>query len=361
MRIAVISFTEQGNQINQLLIKRFREFGEDADGYLLNRFLNPYQEQAGIIPLQTSLGEWTRVQFAVSDGIIFVGAVGIAVRAIAPFVQDKLSDPAVVAVDEIGQFSISLLSGHMGGANDLALLAAKIVGAIPVITTATDLHGIFAVDVFAKKYNLVLSDRTAAKQISADLLSGIPVGFYSDFTVEGELPKGFTQKEICAVNLWITCKEQVEEDSLLYLFLTKESRVLKLIPKVLVIGIGCRKGTSKEAIQEYVEAVLKASHLMPEAVAHIASIDLKKDEPGLIQYADACKIPFLVYSAEELRAVVGSYTDSAFVEETTGVGNVCERAAMCGLGAEGGQLLVKKQSQGGVTVAVAQKRWKVQL
>ncbi|MBM6685952.1 cobalamin biosynthesis protein CbiG, partial [Faecalicatena contorta] len=124
--------------------------------------------------------------------IVFIGAAGIAVRLIAPYIRDKFTDPAVLVLDEGGRFVIPLLSGHVGGANDLARFLARATGAEAVITTATDVNGRFAVDVFAKKCGLVLTDRTKAKDISARILKGEKVGFYSEFPVLGRVPEELT-------------------------------------------------------------------------------------------------------------------------------------------------------------------------
>ena len=137
-----------------------------------------------------SLKEWARRRFEDCEAVVFIGACGIAVRGIAPYVKSKKTDPAVLVIDECGMFVISLLSGHLGGANALAREAADFLGAQAVVTTATDLHDRFAVDVFAKRNGCEIFPMTAAKAFSAALLAGEPVGFYSDFPWEGELPAG---------------------------------------------------------------------------------------------------------------------------------------------------------------------------
>lgn len=362
MRLAVISFTEQGNQLNKRLTKGFLESGESAVGYVRDRFLNPYHEQAGLLPMAGSLQEWTGMQFESVDGLVFIGAAGIAVRAVAPFIKDKLTDPAVVVIDESGRFAISLLSGHMGGANDLALAAAKLTGAVPVITTATDIRHKFAVDVFARNQGMKIEDREAAKWISVDVLEGKPVGFFSDYPVEGTIPRGFTQKESCDRNLWITCKNQMEEQSFLRMFLKEDASLLKLVPRTLILGIGCRKDTKQEVIKNKAESVLQEANLALDGVLAVASIDLKKEEPGLKGYARELGVELHTYPAEVLKQVPGTYTESDFVTETTGVGNVCERGAMAAaLELGGGRLLVEKKAGDGVTVAVAEINWKVKI
>ena len=140
--------------------------------------------------IQESVLKWTESRFSADDGILFVGACGIAVRSIAPYVASKKSDPAVLVIDECGKFVISLLSGHLGGANELALTASEILNAQAVVTTATDLHERFAVDIFAKKNGCDIMNMTAAKEVSAAVLAGEKVGFYSEFPWTGTLPQG---------------------------------------------------------------------------------------------------------------------------------------------------------------------------
>ena len=142
------------------------------------------------MPSYDSLEAWTASHWETGRALVFIGAAGIAVRAIAPHVQDKFRDPAVVSVDETGQYAVALLSGHVGGANSLAARIAGLTGGTAVISTATDLHGRFAVDVWASRQGLLLKDRQVAKEVSAALLAGASVRFSSEFPVEGALPFG---------------------------------------------------------------------------------------------------------------------------------------------------------------------------
>ena len=136
------------------------------------------------------LAEWTSTQFAQADALIFVGAVGIAVRAIAPHCKSKASDPAVVVLDECGRFAVPILSGHLGGANDLARALAAVCGAVPVITTATDANGLFAVDEWAKHQHCLVAEPARIKKVSSALLAGRTVRFASDWPIQGTPPAG---------------------------------------------------------------------------------------------------------------------------------------------------------------------------
>lgn len=367
MKLAVISFTVNGTRLN-------RKLGTVLEQKLqVFRYVKSKQpqvlEEAGKQPecmvWQGSLNDWAKEMFASMDALLFIGATGIAVRAIAPFVQDKFYDPAVLVMDELGQFCIPLLSGHVGGANELAETISCLIESQPVITTATDVNHQFAVDVFARKNRLKITDRKLAKEISAELLAGRKVGFFSDFSWKGTLPAGVCEGVICEKNIWITINaRQIKGDldgrtqnnihsNELESCLT-ENNALKLVPPVIVLGIGCRKGTPAEQIQSAINQLLKAQNLHPLSIAAIATIDLKKEEPGLLAVAEAFQIPLICYSSEELASVPGDFSESAFVKQVTGVGNVCERAALKMAQERGGYLVCHKTIYDGVTVAAAQ-------
>ncbi|WP_333653125.1 cobalt-precorrin 5A hydrolase [Lacrimispora sp.] len=353
-RLSFICFTESGAELCVKLMEGFSEKGSQCQGYCPGKLVGsgPYGEK--LVPLSVSLSEWAKAQFLIVDGIIFIGAAGIAVRAIAPFLKTKAEDPAVVVLDDMGRFSISLLSGHLGGANELAEEAAEISGGQAVITTATDNHGGFAVDLFAKKQKLVICEINRIKEVSSAVLRGEEVGFFSDFPIEGKLPVPLIHNGERDVNLWITIKDKPENEML------KDS--FKLVPKLLVLGIGCRKGVDSETIEKAVNQVLQMWNLSKESLTACASIDLKKEEPGLCEFTSSRGVGFYTYPSEILGKVEGEFSASSFVKQVTGVDNVCERAALaCVKELGGGKLLVRKQAANGVTVAVAVLDWKLNL
>ena len=284
-----------------------------------------------------TLKGWTAEHFAQDEALIFVGAVGIAVRAIAPHCRSKAADPAVVAVDEGGNFAVPLLSGHLGGANALARALAKACGAVPVITTATDVNGLFAVDLWAKAQNCAVLEPGRIKRVSGALLAGQTVRYWSPWPVAGEAHAGVE-------------KTDEPEAADFALTLTPQGEALHLVPRIGVLGVGCRRGTTARQLEEAFAAFCAASGLSPAAVCAAASIDLKKDEPGLAEFCKAHGWPITFYPADELRAVPGQFTPSAFVASVTGVDNVCERSAVK---ASGGTLLLPKTAGGGVTLALA--------
>lgn len=308
--------------------------------------------QKGMNATAEPLGEWTRKRFEEMDGLIYIGAAGIAVRSIAPFLKDKLKDPAVVVMDEMGNYAVSLLSGHIGGANRLAKLAAEICSAEPVITTASDVNGKIAIDVWAAGHGFLVGDRHMAKRLAAAALEE-PVGFFCDFPLKDGIPQGYRLNKPERMNVWITVKRTAKEGMLRRL--EDEGRVLRLIPQYLTVGIGCRRGVSGERIKGMVQKTLEAANLEERAVARLASIDLKRAEEGICWLAEHWGVPFLTFSAEELERAEGVFAESPFVRQAVGTGNVCERAAMIAAG-KGAVLAAGKQTGDGVAVAVAVKQ-----
>ena len=317
------------------------------------------------------------------DVLIFIGAAGIAVRLIAPLLKHKAKDPAVLVIDEQGKFCISLLSGHLGGANDWARRTATLLGAQSVITTATDVSDAFAADLFAEANGLVITDFRAAKKVSARALLGLPIRIYAELPPErlrrlpSEAQVEFLSRErLTEADILIGIHDLTAEFAAAVAENAGNAEVtsafpaddgkqesasrsgndlgigLFLPPRCLWIGIGARRSVSETAVANAVEQALAKLDLSPYAVAGLASIDLKKDEPGILNYAAAHDLPFRTFSKDDLQAVPGSYSESAFVRSVTGVSNVCERAAVRAAG-PGASLLLRKQIYDSVTIAVA--------
>ena len=286
------------------------------------------------------LMEQTEAVFSSFDALVYIGACGIAVRAIAPCVRSKTSDPAVLVVDERGQFVISLLSGHIGRANELAKSVANVLGAQPVITTATDVNGRFSVDAWASKNGLLIEDMNIAKQFSAEILTQ-DLALYSDLPLDDELPSGIFLASSGEFGAAVTYRD-----------IRPFARTLRLFPRCLHLGIGCRRGASREQIRALVHQALSDCGIDFRAVCRIASIDIKSDEEGLLAFAAELGAECTFFTAAELQALSGDFSASDFVREHVGVDNVCERAAMRSAG-EGATLIVGKKAADGVTVAVA--------
>ncbi|MDR1513482.1 MAG: cobalamin biosynthesis protein, partial [Propionibacteriaceae bacterium] len=282
------------------------------------------------------LADWTATHFASGRVLVFIGSVGLAVRAIAPHVASKTTDPAVVVVDETGRFAVPILSGHIGQANTWARRIAQALGAEPVVTTATDSRGVFAVDDWATRLGLKIANPERIKAVSAALLAGRTVRLASEFPIAGPPPAGVVPDP----DRWdviVSCRQAPAD-------------ALHLVPPAVTAGIGCRRGTREDVIERAFGAALDAAGYHPASVAQVCSIDLKAREPGLVAFCERRGLPLRTFSAEELGGVQGAFGASDFVAATVGVDNVCERAAALG---SGGYLVAAKAARDGVTVALA--------
>lgn len=335
MILRICSFSKTGKELGQSLIEKWddviaivREDGE-------------------------SLSEFVEKGFSMRQAILFIGACGIAVRSIAPYVKDKLTDSPVVVMDEKGEYVIPILSGHVGGANELARVIGSYMQATPVITTATDVEGVFSVDVFAKKNGLRIGNRKGIQLVSEKLLRGKQITMC--ISPELEICKDSIPEEI----QFVEYPPQAQVDVLISNQIESHMEyLLHLIPQKYVLGIGCKKGKSFEDINNFVEEMLTSQFAGIEDpfidVCKVASIDLKKKEIGLAAFATYRHMDFVTYTADELNEVVGDFEESEFVKTTTGVSNVCERAAVC-CGGEQSELIMKKCARDGVTLAVAKR------
>ena len=344
------------------------------------------------------------------DAIVFVTASGIAVRSVAEHLTHKSKDPAIVCMDECGKHVISLVSGHAGGANALTQMLADVMWATPVITTATDVEGRFSIDEYAREHNLVVTDWAKAKAISAEVLAagaepvwldeaevlqeeeknecemrkeqkstGIDVGKIENDGCKNEVDGCENEVDGCKNRVDV---KRLQIGSHQVIITPKDGSVdvqtLQLIPRCIVAGVGCKKGTPVDKIEHAVQDAFAKAGLRMEALCAVVSINLKKEEAGLLEFCETRNVPFETYAAEELQAVPGTYSASEFVSGVTGVDNVCERSAvkyasehgmnqgeqLLGRQAKPGELLIRKQAQdgelllrkqayGGVTVALA--------
>ena len=281
--------------------------------------------------------------FSENEALIFIGACGIAVRAVAPYIKSKTTDPAVIVIDDQGRYVIPILSGHIGGANELAKKLASFIGAAAVITTATDGAGKFSCDAWAARNNCAISSMEAAKKVSAAILKN-DVPICSDYKLPASLPQGLERGEEGELGIYVGIHDK-----------SPFKTTLQLIPRTLTLGIGCRKGTSEEHLLSVVKKALSDNNLDIRAVERIASIDIKKEEEGLLSLAKELCAGITFYTADELNSAEGDFVESAFVKNTVGTDNVCERSAVLA----GGNLIVKKNALDGVTIAVSEKEWEI--
>ncbi|WP_392486728.1 cobalt-precorrin 5A hydrolase [Haloimpatiens sp. FM7315] len=301
------------------------------------------------------LKEVTEKAIKESLSLIFISSTGIAVRAIAPFIISKDKDPGVLVIDSLGKVVISLLSGHLGGANALCKKVANIIKAEPIITTATDNFKKEAPDVIAKDNNLIIDDLKKAKDISVKLIEGQKVVFIDDRNLI-KLPKGYVrlpsnkdlseENENCLGLLWVTDKINLDDE-----FLESKKKFktcLRLIRKDVVLGIGCRKNFSEEDMRERVLGFLKEHNIDYRAVKTVATVEVKAEEKAIINLASFLRAELLIFTLQDIKKVQHRYEGSDFVEKTIGVR--CVSDPCCELA--GGDLVVKKAKLKGMTLSI---------
>lgn len=313
------------------------------------------------------------------DRLLFIMATGITVRMIAPFVQHKSVDPAVVVMDERAHFAISLLSGHLGGANEWTAEVAQVLGATPVITTATDVNGVPAPDVLARKLACKIEDFTVLKEVNAALVAGEMVPYYVDealYFVKDYIATakalgialqpipvtGLVGETALAGGISGSDDKLVSDDKPRVLITDRMipvgPKTLVLRPPTMTVGIGCRRGTESSLILQAVELALKTAGRSPKSVIGAASVVVKADEAGLLEAMKVLDWPIEFYEQEDMKAVIAAMNieESNFVKETIGVGNVCETTAL--LRAKSQTILLKKTVYPKTTVAIAQVQFK---
>ena len=332
MKAAVISITDMGKELSLCIAQR-------AHFISTERFCIRSHSDFGARCFEDLSGLVSDI-WDKYDALVFICACGIAVRTIAPHIVSKTTDPAVIVIDDRGRFVIPILSGHIGGANALAVRLAELLGAQAAVTTATDTGGHFSPDSFAVANGLIITDMNAAKFVASAVLSGEKIGLLSDYECIN-IPEEITESAKCRIGLYIGTEEK------------KPFPVtLKLVPKNIVLGIGCKRGTEFRAIDTLVRMSLHNADIPMERVAEIATIDIKKDEHGLLRFCEKYGFELRTYTAQELMETEGDFSSSMFVKKVTGVDNVCERSAVkC----SGGRLIIRKKAANGVTLAAAEK------
>lgn len=305
----------------------------------------------GFQPFNGGFAHSLRQAFQDYSALVVIGATGIVVRVLAPVINDKLSDPAVVVIDERGQHVISLLSGHLGGANALTRYLAGLLGADPVITTATDVNELAALDSLAEQLDAQIPDfRTAVKAVNQMLVSQKRVGLWWDDALLHKDCECDTRGFIPVHSLDALPElDAVVCISLLVTLPPLPVPVFRLVPRRVVAGIGCRRDTPFSLINTLLHRQLAASGLDPLALREIGSISLKQNEPGLLELAASLRVPFQVFSADELRRHEHHFPGSDFVRQTTGVGSVSGPAAWL---MSQGQLIGETLREQGVTITL---------
>jgi cobalt-precorrin 5A hydrolase len=367
MRIAIVSVTKQGDGLAERLRGPLQAEVFSKNNINNMNTLNPSDTSDSTNHFD--IKALTKSLMESYQGIIFIASTGIAVRAIAPFLKGKEIDPAVLVVDSTGKFVISLLSGHLGGANELTIKAAELLKAQPVITTASDNMGFTAPDIVARDNGLVIEDMKKAKELAALMVAGKSAAFIDEEKLIS-LPRGYIDAEHleeAEAVLWVTNRLSVEADKPMIekisapvteggalVFEARDSRiktgkpVLRLLRKNIILGIGCRKDYEPERMRENLLRTLKEHNIDYRSVGIIATVEVKKDEAAIKDLAAFLKCELKIFSIEDIKKVQHSYEGSDFVEKTIGIRAVCEPCVELA----GGELLTGKISCDGMTLCI---------
>ena len=349
MKIAILAITGNGTRLGC----RLRDALPDSRLYLPPKWVDACT--GPLTPFPGCLRELVVQLWRDADALVFIMATGIVVRLVAPLLESKEKDPAVVVMDDGGNFAVSLLSGHLGGANELAAKCAAATGAIPVITTATDVNGLPSFDMLAKDQGWAIDDLSRVKVLNALLLEKARIAVVDS--------TGLVEQLFCGrgnLTYHVDFTAALRSGARGFLFVTNRSlppqlqhpALLVLRPKNLVLGVGCNSGTSADEIEEVVLFNLKRQFLSIRSVTCIATAAAKRNEPGLAQFAENHALPVCCYESSDLNAVSSPSPPSRHALEAIGATGVAEPAAI--LASHGGKLLLKKVKSGNVTLAIAE-------
>ncbi len=346
MKIAVIAITRNGARIGSTLTSAIPE----ATLFVPEKYATTVEDgtvyTGAVKDLVAQL--WPKV-----EGFVCIMATGIVVRLIAPHIKAKDLDPAVVVMDDAGKFAISLLSGHLGGANDLARRCAVLTGAQEVITTATDVNGLPSFDMLAQKEGWVIDDLSRVKLLNSLLLDDELIAVVDP---TGRVHIVFDGRG--RLSFYETPAEALKSGAKGCLLVTNRyfhdpsGRLLILRPRNLVLGIGCNKGTGEDEIREVVFSTLERQNLSFKSVFCIATAEAKRHEPGLVAFASSAGVPLICYESHVLNEVTVPTAPSAHAMAAIGAKGVAEPAALLASG--GGILLMSKLKSGNVTLAIAE-------
>lgn len=331
---AIVSISLQGNA----LALRLKNFFPEASCYTLKKWANEKQQA-----IPGRLQSFCALLFEDYEAIIFIMATGIVVRSIAPWINDKTKDPAVIVVDDAGKNVISLLSGHLGGANALALQIAEWIQAHPVITTSSDVNNLPSVDMMAKQKGLLIGSMHDAKVITSMIINRQKVELEDN---DGYLSKSILPSFDGETEGWIIVsnKKKIECDR----------PFIQLIPQNICVGIGCKRDTEPDKLWDFFQDIAEKLNLNTKAVYSVSSIDVKADELAILQLIQQLNCESHFYSAKELSQVDHLFEGSEFVKQTVGVASVSTTSAFLA-GKQQGDFLIKKEIKDGMTISIFQK------
>ncbi|SDH46396.1 cobalt-precorrin 5A hydrolase [Alteribacillus bidgolensis] len=354
-KIAVAAITKHGTE----LARRIHKGSPQVDVFYMSKFEKGDEKEKGFTLFEGSVRKQLPAWFEEYDGIVMIISLGAVVRMISPLLKDKKIDPAVVVIDDKGEFVISVLSGHLGGANSLTRQLASQLHAEPVITTASDVQGTIPVDIFGQAFGWTIEDFTHVTPASAAVVNEEPLLIIQQAGEKNWQPSSKPlpthMKVVSSINesenekanaaLVITHRELSEEEQ------AKLPDIHVIYrPKVIHVGIGCNRGTESAEIEEVITSTFQKLQLSKSSIKKVVTIDLKKDEEGLLHVCEKNNWPFDYYSPEKLNSAP-IQNPSEVVYKYTGAYGVSEPAAVLSSGNE--TLLLEKEKSGNVTISVA--------
>ncbi len=326
-KVALISITKNGDEIIDAILQY------EHYEYMVYRSVQSKKEKISNI-----VGDI----FEDVDAIVFICSLGICVRVIAPFIQSKITDPAVVCIPNGGIMAISVLSGHLGGANKLTAEFADILGAQPIITTATDIMGVKAPDILAKENGLYIDSMADCKKISSIIVDGGEVAILDeDAIIQEPMYKTYNPSEEYEGIIRITNKADRKYDN-----------CLKLIRRNIVLGIGCRKNYDPEKMKAKVLGKLKDMNLHEKSIAAVCSIDIKAQEAAISELSRYFDVPYHTFTAQQISEAEHMFEQSEFVKSAIGVGAVAEPCVYL----TGAQIIMHKVNMDAMTLAIGKMR-----
>lgn len=330
MKIAIISVSEKGKKLSEKLKSLLNN---DSTVILTDTY---YKNVKKTMPFL----------FDKYDAVIAIMASGILIRSIAPLINSKVSDPAILNIDEKGEHVISMLSGHLGGANHLTAKIADLINAKPVITTATDVNNKLGIDIIASDLYLNIENPKSIVVINKAILEGKQI----IIEINNNYLKKYLENNTLEIDLLIKNNDNLKPSEMIVKY---ENTTLKLTERTLVAGIGCRRNKSSNEIENALKKVLNDLNIPLTRLNILSSAEIKKDEKGLIKLADKLNIPIYFIEMDKLKLFKSDIVQSSqFVKSKFGIIGVCEPSAMISAGFDS-ELIYKKTAFDGVTVSIA--------
>ncbi len=339
MKVCILAFSIKGCILSDKIELYLEEEGHEVVSYA--------SDKVAVMAGKEAIGRLEACVaglFYETDAIIFVGSCETAIRAVAPFVRSRATDPAVISVDELGQNVVSLLSGQMITSNELAFNIADQLAATPVITNGAGRNAVFTVEAFARKNHLYVVESVLAREISAELLYGNPVGFECDYYIEGNVPESLGGGDDIESGIFVSTD----------LLSNPFRNTLHLVPKNIIIGLACSPGTKAADIEHFMYSNLEKYHIPVSRVGRICSLHALDEEPGIAEVAESMNIKYQTYSDETLLELDGNYSEDDPVGDIFNVDHASERCAL--RGSHGGKLIIKTQLTNGISMAAAVKK-----